>query len=199
MFIFKVFLFSCYVALTTTPAETFALLGDPVLRISDVQENIRSTGLSKRTCLVIDREWNFHLERSTQQLPGYVKHSQVKSTLTPTEAIQLQHILGSKAIAELPVYVPPKMPLAISTVELFWIKVGLSGSTHEAGFLAWTQKDNAGSPNDSPAQLKQEWQKSEDALMPLRQWMLQVEDARKPSTGDADRVESCDGPVQQFN
>jgi hypothetical protein len=50
------------------------------------------------------------------------------------------------------------------------VEVKLNGTGHTFGYLEWPNKDKFGSPNNSPEETKQRWQKSAAALRPLYTW-----------------------------
>jgi hypothetical protein len=150
-----------------------------MLRVIELREFEKSTGVSTRDCLVIYGEGKFHFERRIQQRLSQQNDLKIlDSQLRQDQIDALKQILSNSAIAELKSYVPPSFPLAISTFDLFHVAIQRGNGIQEVGFLDWADKESKGSPNNTAFDVKQDWLASKATLEPLRLWVHELEDSK---------------------
>jgi hypothetical protein len=162
------------------------------VRISIVNETPSGNG-SERDCIVIYRANNYHVERR-HQAPSTNSADLVvfESRLIPDDLGRLEDDLLQLSRSDLPEYAPPAFPINISTFQSMTVEVKLNGTGHTFGYLEWPNKDKLGSPNNSPEETKQSWQKSAAALRPLYNWTEElIQRSAKSSNVDRSASNLC--------
>jgi hypothetical protein len=163
------------------------------VRITMVNEAVSGAG-SERDCIVIYANDDYHVERRHQSPSSHSADRIVfESYLTPDELRLLDNHLSQWSSSNLPEYVPPTVPMNISTFQSMTVELRLDGTGHMFGYLEWPNKDKLGSPNNSPAETKENWQKSAAGLRPLYNWTAElIERNAKSSNVDRSAANLCE-------
>jgi hypothetical protein len=161
------------------------------VRITMLNEAVSGNG-SERDCIVIYANDDYHVERRHQSPSSDSADVIVfESHLTPDELSLLSDTLSQ--LSYLPEYVRPTVPMSISTFQSMTVELRLDGTGHMFGYLEWPNKDKVGSPNNSPAETKETWQKSAAALRPLYNWTVElIERSAKSSNVDRSAANVCE-------
>jgi hypothetical protein len=154
------------------PSAFLVTMGDGVT-------DLARDGVSTHDCILVFPDGRFHLERRRQEYLGSrVKLKIFESSVTAPQLQQLREILASEAILKLPPFVPPRLAMAVPWSEIFIAAIPRDTEIRKVGYVLWRGGTPEGSPNSSPAGVKQGWKDSEVALRPLVDWFHTFESGK---------------------
>jgi hypothetical protein len=152
---------------------------DPVpflVSIHEQQMDLSPTGVTSSSCIVVQPDGRFHLERRRQQLPKATATLKIfESSLNSAQLQQLRDILNDESITKLPPFVQPAIPMTVPWVQALNAKIGRGREVHSVGYWVWRGGTPEGSPNSTPDNIKKAWQGAAIALRPLVEWFHEAE------------------------
>jgi len=159
-----------------------------IVKIYKVESDISPQGISVHDCAVVRPNGTLHLEVRKQQLPNSEATLSVyEQPLTKTQLEVLHSIIADEQIQKLPSHRQPQKPFTVPYFRGFEAIIQRDEHRQRVGYFALRPEDeNASTSSSIPQDLRNEWNESEKALVPLVNWLdgiksLNVTPAKKAS------------------
>jgi hypothetical protein len=159
----------------------------PLVRTVEMSMDFHS-GITANSCIAIQSDGRFHLERRLQQLPSQQAVLHIyEATLDAFQLSRLKSMLDAQAVREASTYKGPKFPVLVPTVAVVRIEIARVDKVQTVGYFAWNRQPGTEglSPESTPEALKEEWRSSRLALTPLVGWFHEVEAMRWPELDES--------------
>jgi hypothetical protein len=144
-------------------------------------------GVSTHTCILVQPDGRFHLEKKTQRLPSSTANREIFDySLDASQFQQLRSILDDEKLRQLPAYVQPALPMSVPWSHGFDVKILRAADVQHVGYWTWRGGTADTSPNSAPQGVKNGWQESEAALKPMADWLHGIESMKlSPSRSES--------------
>ncbi|MGA8431370.1 MAG: hypothetical protein WB729_16225 [Candidatus Sulfotelmatobacter sp.] len=147
--------------------------------------DLSRNGTSSQTCILVRPDGRFHLEGRTQRLPSPTASAKIFDySLDSSQLQQLRGIIDDESVRQLPEYIQPPLPMAVSWSHGFEAKITRPTGAQDIGYWTWRGGTVDASPNSARESVRKGWQQSETALKPLVDWLHGIE-ALKLSPSDS--------------
>jgi hypothetical protein len=140
-------------------------------------------GITSNSCISIQSDGRFHLELRLQQLPNDFATLHIyEASLNDFQLQRLRSLLDSQTIKDLGPFTPPVLPMGLSAFASFDAHIAREDRIQSVGYFTWNQRlgDPGQSPQSTPDAVKEQWRTSEIALLPLVQWLHEIEADKWP-------------------
>jgi hypothetical protein len=167
----------------------------PLVRIVETGIDYHS-GITVNSCITIQSDGRFHLERRLQQLPSQQVALHIyEATLDSFQLSRLKSMLDAQAVREASTYKTPEFPLGVPAVTALRLAIARADRVQTIGYFAWNPEPGTErfSPESTPENVKEEWRSSRIALKPLVGWIHEVEAMRWPEL-DTSQSTFCGNP-----
>jgi hypothetical protein len=159
----------------------------PLVRIVEMGIDYHS-GITANSCIAIQSDGRFHLERRLQQLPSQQAALHIyEATLDAFQLSRLESMLDAQAVREASTYKTPKFPLGVPAVAAIRIAIARAEKVQTVGYFAWNREPGTegSSPESTPEAVKEEWGSTRLALIPLVGWFHEVEAMKWPELDES--------------
>jgi hypothetical protein len=159
----------------------------PLVRAVEMSIDSHS-GTTANSCIAIQKDGRFHLERRLQQLPSQQAVLHIyEATLDAFQLSRLESMLDAQVVREASTYKGPKFPVLVPTVAVVRLEIARVDKVQTVGYFAWNRQPGTDglSPESTPEAVKQEWRSARLALTPLVGWFHEVEAMRWPELDES--------------
>lgn len=169
------------------PAASQQAESSPSLTIWESTLDLSQGGGSTHTCILVQPDGRFHLEKKTQRLPGSPASREIFDySLDVSQFQQLRSILDDEKLRQLPAYVQPALPMGVPWSHGFDVKILRVADVQHVGYWTWRGGTADTSPNSTPQGVKNGWRKSEATLKPMTDWLHGIESMKlSPSRSES--------------
>ena len=144
----------------------------PLVRITEMNMELSSHGVTTNTCVSVLPDGNFHLEVRVQLLPDPATLHIYESKLDDFQMLRLHNLLDVPNLRDAEPFQTPKLPLTTSVFTAATVQISREHDMQKLGYLAWDER--VGKENELPesesAAVKEQWRRSRALLAPLLQW-----------------------------
>lgn len=159
-----------------------------VLRMEWSQVELTAHGTIGGTCAIIWPDGRYHSEHRAQTLPSTVaKLTVYDSSLNAKGLTEVQRILDSEDVRELPAFGPAVMPPYTAASYAFTVDIQRPEGLQHKGFEQFGLDGHDGWPLDAREDARPDDERSRMTLGPILQWMQSELDRAEPNpVGKAD-------------
>ena len=100
--------------------------------------DLSRNGTSSQTCILVRPDGRFHLEGRTQRLPSPAASAKIFDySLDSSRLQQLRGIIDDESVRQLPAYIQPPLPMAVSWSHGFEAKITRPTGAQDIGYWTW--------------------------------------------------------------
>jgi hypothetical protein len=159
-----------------------------IFSLHEISMDLSSHGITANSCIMVAPDGTFHIERRLQQLPqDYAVLHIYESTLDAFQMRRLNNLLDDQSIRDLSRYIPPKTPMAASAFLSVGVRIPREKELQETGYFMWDERTAQAnqSPESTPTIIKDQWRATRTTLLPLVQWVHEVEGMKWPEVPES--------------